>query len=391
MRIIAKTFTVLISLILITAAAGVALLAFPIFGNQALIVRSGSMEPNIPVGSVIVVRNSENTSGNLYDIGEVISYKHDANTIITHRIIEIEKNPRGGYGYITKGDANEEADGWVVKEENILGKNYFTIPEFGRLLAFARSQYGFPLLIILPAVFVILMEFVNIIGEIVKYNKKKKGGILGDTLGPKFSEQMPEPEISPDSYFTKRNFFALKIILPLIIFSAFFQSTSAFFSDTKTSPDNLFQAASAFPTTPTPTDGPDNVPEECSHIKFFGEPIIGTELDDEIEGTPDNNLIIVFGGNNTVKGGAGNDCIVATGGFNLIDGDSGNDVIITGDSDDEVFGGSGDDIVFSSGGDDFLHGGSGDDTLIGGTGEDSIDGGTGKDTCEGEELRRCEE
>lgn len=389
MRIIAKTFTVLISLILITAAAGVAVLAFPVFGNQALIVRSGSMEPNIPVGSVIVVRNSDNTAGNLYDVGEVISYKHDANTIITHRVVGMEKTPRG-YEYITKGDANEEADGWVVKEENILGKNYFTIPEFGKLLAFARSQYGFPLLIILPAVFVILMEFINIISEVLNVRKRRNQTRV-ENNSHSYGEIMPPSQICPNSYFTKRNFFALKVLIPIVMFTAFFQSTLALFSDTKTSPDNLFQAASTFPITPTPTDVPDNVPAECSHIEFFGDPILGTELDDEINGTPNNDLILVFGGDDEVKGGAGNDCIVATGGFNLIDGDSGNDVIITGDGDDEVFGGSGDDIVFTSGGSDFIYGGSGDDTLIGGSGEDTIDGGTGKDTCEGEELRRCEE
>jgi len=382
---IIKIFTVLISLVLIATAVAVALLAFPVFGNQALIVRSGSMEPNIPVGSIVVIRPSET---NTYQVGEVISFRRDANTIVTHRITGVQNTTRG-ITYTTKGDANEEADAWTIKHQDVLGKDFIILPEFGKLLAFAKSKYGFPLLIIFPAVFVILVEVINLVREIIKVKKKGKeaGGHKNFSNG-----EIEKISISPDSYFTKRNFYSLKIILPIISFGFFLQYTSAFFSDTATSPNNLFQAASSFSTnpTPTPTGEPNNIPAECSHINFTGETIFGTELDDKINGTPDSELILVFGGNDEIKGGAGNDCIVATGGVNMLDGDSGNDVIISGDGDDEIYGGSGNDFIFAGDGNDIINGGSGDDKLFGEDGDDNIDGGTGNDTCEGETLRRCE-
>lgn len=356
-----KFFTILISLVLIVAAVAVALLAFPIFGNQALIVRSGSMEPNIPVGSIVVTRPADEISGtSLYKEGEVISFKRDANTIVTHRIVGIE-NTKRGVTYKTKGDANEEPDNWIVKETDVLGKSLLTLPEFGKFLAFAKSKYGFPLLIIFPSALVIIVETVNMIREIFKQNKKRK-----EALPRNFSEsQTSISQISSDSYFTKRNFYSLKILIPIIAFGFFFQSTSAFFSDTETSSGNMFQAASSFVLVPTPTEEPNMAPPECSGMKFSGGPIFGNN------GTPNNDLIFALG-ESVIDGNAGNDCIVAT------------------EDNDEIKGGSGNDVIIAGGGDDIIDGDSGNDKIFGGDGEDTLDGGTGKDYCEGESIRRCE-
>ncbi len=253
-----KLFTILFSIVLIASAFFVAMLAFPIFGNQALIVRSGSMEPTIGVGSVVVVRQS-NTS--TYQEGDVISFRYDKDTIITHRIFEVIKSPNGNISYKTKGDANEEEDNWVVASEDILGRNYFTIPEFGKLLAFARSKYGFPLLIIFPSSLVILLEIVSIIKEVKKGKKKKE--LIHPLVFPK------DNAVDYQTVFTKKNFGLLKVLLPFVVFAFFIQSTSAFFSDTETSSNNYFQAATTFgtptptpsvPVTPTPTNTPTPTP-----------------------------------------------------------------------------------------------------------------------------------
>lgn len=234
-----KSFTILISIILILGAVGVALLALPFFGNQALIVRSGSMEPTIGVGSVVIVRQPVVDH---YNIGDIISFKFDQNTIITHRIIEV-KNSKGNYSYITKGDANEEADNWVVKHDNVIGSTYVAIPEVGRVLSFARSEYGFPALIILPALLVILAEIINIIREIKKTKKRSRENVA----------QEKEINANYPTAFTKKNFGLVKVVALFFVTGLFMQSTAAFFSDTVTSKDNYFAAAAEFPTTPTPT------------------------------------------------------------------------------------------------------------------------------------------
>lgn len=357
MKIIIKFFTILLTLFLITSAVVVAVVALPVFGNQSLIVRSGSMEPNIPVGAVVVVKPTENDK---YNIGDVISFRRDANTVVTHRIVGME-NMKRGVSYLTKGDANEEPDEWKVKEQDIIGKSFIILPEVGKFLAFAKSKYGFPLLIIFPATLVIIIETTHMVREIFKQARKKS--VV--QLESKVPEQMPQSNISPDSYFTKRNFYALKILLPLVAFGFFFHNTLAFFSDTETSPGNLFQAASSFPLTPTPTGEPNIVPPECSGMKFVGEPIFGNK------GTANSDLMFAVG-NGPIDGNAGNDCIVAT------------------EGDDAIKGGSGNDVIIAGGGNDNIDGDSGDDKIFGEDGEDTIDGGTGEDFCDGETLRRCE-
>ena len=159
MKTFIKSFNVFISIILVFAAIGVAMLAFPIFGNKAFIVRSGSMQPSIDIGSVVIVR--PNTS---YKAGDVVAFRSAKNskTTITHRVSSVENGPSGLY-YKTKGDANSTIDGWEVKPSQLIGKMFVVVPYVGKLLIFARTSVGMPILIITPALFVIILEFLNIV------------------------------------------------------------------------------------------------------------------------------------------------------------------------------------------------------------------------------------
>ncbi|MEM0095693.1 MAG: signal peptidase I [Candidatus Bathyarchaeia archaeon] len=127
-------------------------------------VYTGSMEPAIPVGSIVVIKpvNPETLK-----IGDIICFKigSESTTTVTHRIINITAN-----GFITKGDANEDPDWWVVKKENVVGKVIAIIPLIGYLGYFVRTPLGFTLLIIIPASLIIIMEIRNIIKE---YRKQK--------------------------------------------------------------------------------------------------------------------------------------------------------------------------------------------------------------------------
>jgi len=127
-------------------------------------VYTGSMEPAIPVGSVVVIKPVDPET---LTIGDIICFKIESEspTTVTHRIINITAQ-----GFITKGDANEDPDTWIVKKENVVGKVIATIPYLGYLGHFVRTPIGFTLLIIIPATLLIIMEIKNIIKEV----KKKK-------------------------------------------------------------------------------------------------------------------------------------------------------------------------------------------------------------------------
>src|SRR5688572_4187023 len=103
MKKVLKGINFVIAFCLILLAAAVIYIALPIFGNQALIVRSGSMEPTIDVGSVVVVRAVEHNqispiaSNPQYNKGDVIAFRTEKNskTLVTHRITGVETGPDG--------------------------------------------------------------------------------------------------------------------------------------------------------------------------------------------------------------------------------------------------------------------------------------------------------
>ncbi len=282
MKTLIKSINVFVSIVLVFGALGVAMLAFPVFGNKALIVRSGSMTPTIDVGSVIIVRDFGKVAK-----GDVIAFRSEKNkdTIITHRVTSIEKVGARTF-YKTKGDANDSIDGWEVSPQNILGKTFIVVPEVGKLLTFARSELGLPLLIIVPSILVILLEILNIGSEIKKRKKKKELKELNTQLeiNPKPSFFYPSSSAGIES---RPNFTGLKVLLPFLIGAFVVQNTFAYFSDTEKSVGNFFAAAESFPTpsvtpsvTPTitpsvtPTVTPTLTPTPTPHQQCHNEVIV---------------------------------------------------------------------------------------------------------------------
>jgi signal peptidase len=130
-------------------------------------VYTGSMEPAIPVGSVVVIKPVDPET---LKTGDVICFKlSEPTTTVTHRLFNITNE-----GFITKGDANEDPDQWTVKKENVIGKVILTIPFIGYIGYFVRTPIGFILLIILPASLIIILEIRNIIKELRKKTRTKK-------------------------------------------------------------------------------------------------------------------------------------------------------------------------------------------------------------------------
>lgn len=125
---------------------------------NALIVRSGSMEPKIPTGSVVYTRPISDYSK--LSSGDVITFE-DENFLVTHRIQEVNQE-NGEYFFITKGDANDEIDLEPVSQDRIEGKVYLSIPYFGYLVNFLNSIPGIILLVLIPAILIIWSEIEKI-------------------------------------------------------------------------------------------------------------------------------------------------------------------------------------------------------------------------------------
>jgi signal peptidase I len=120
-------------------------------------VLTGSMEPKIPKGSVVI--NQWTDQKNL-KVGDVIAYQHPSDKkiiYITHRIVKIDKNGLL-WRFETKGDANPASDFGMITQAGIEGKVIFTIPLIGYLIEFFKTPVGFILLVALPLLLYIVKE-----------------------------------------------------------------------------------------------------------------------------------------------------------------------------------------------------------------------------------------
>jgi len=129
---------------------------FSVFsGYRSFMVQSGSMEPAIMTGDIIVIHPQAN-----YMINDVITFIGSDNRTITHRIAEIREASEKRL-FSTKGDANRSQDEDLIKQSQITGKVVLVIPKLGYLVAFSKSLPGLIILAIFPAVFFILDEILK--------------------------------------------------------------------------------------------------------------------------------------------------------------------------------------------------------------------------------------
>ncbi len=115
-------------LLLIVVAVPLVGLAVPAaLGWNRAVVLTGSMEPTYPVGSITFVEPYEPAT-DVLAVGDPIMFWSPADTTetVTHRIVEVRTD-----GLVTRGDANDVADDWVVPHEAVLGIVRWHVPYLG--------------------------------------------------------------------------------------------------------------------------------------------------------------------------------------------------------------------------------------------------------------------
>jgi signal peptidase I len=188
----------LIFTILIFVAGIIAISSFKIPGNYKIYsVQSGSMEPAIHKGAVVLVKPETN-----YHKGDVITVFDPANpkVSVTHRVFDI-KTDKGQVSYVTKGDANKTADTEFRPSSSVVGKVLFSIPLIGYPISFAKTRDGLIILIIIPATLIIYSELLTIKNETVKLLVARKNRKL--TLSEKIEVEIGEEEMEVEKGFKK--------------------------------------------------------------------------------------------------------------------------------------------------------------------------------------------
>ena len=140
-----------------------------LFGYQVKTVLSGSMEPEMQTGSIIVIETGGDTTE--FQKNDIITFITEEHIPVTHRITEVIN---GGEQYMTKGDANDGPDLHPVHAENIIGTyTGVTIPYVGYVLSFATSKQGAALLLIVPGILLLFHSFI-IIWRVAQYAASQK-------------------------------------------------------------------------------------------------------------------------------------------------------------------------------------------------------------------------
>ena len=104
-------------------------------GYEVFNVVSGSMEPNIPVDSVIYVKGIEPED---VEVDDVIAF-YENRSVVAHRVL-VNRQTMGEF--VTKGDANETEDLNPIPYDALIGRVELHLPFLGKAMAMYSSNVG---------------------------------------------------------------------------------------------------------------------------------------------------------------------------------------------------------------------------------------------------------
>lgn len=116
------------------------------FGVGLAVVLSGSMEPEISVGDLLLISEQD-----AYEVGDVVVYQ-DGNMTITHRIVSISEDE-----IVTRGDVNNTDDEPITPEQ-IKGEVVLMIPLVGYAVNAIKTPIG-TICILALAIFLLERSF----------------------------------------------------------------------------------------------------------------------------------------------------------------------------------------------------------------------------------------
>lgn len=156
------------------AGLGAMTLVVPaVTGSTPLAVLSPSMEPTLPVGTLVVVQPAAPTDVRL---GDVITYqlKPGDPTLVTHRVVEVRSLSNGQHEFLTKGDANGAADATVVTEAQLKGKAWYSVPLVGFVSVAVSGAIGPMLVPIVGAALLAYGAFLILSGVLSRSRRKRQ-------------------------------------------------------------------------------------------------------------------------------------------------------------------------------------------------------------------------
>lgn len=150
-----------------------------LFGFRIYRVISGSMQPALQIGDVIIIKKANN-----YAEKDIITYDNGL-TIITHRIKSIN-----GDEIITEGDANDAPDKPITKDR-ILGKYFFRISTFSvfSIMLTGKTIY---LIMVLVLFAILLFAISDRVTKNLEYRRNNFKKVIKEKENKEQKKKMPK-------------------------------------------------------------------------------------------------------------------------------------------------------------------------------------------------------
>ena len=158
-------FTIVVLLMM----AAVFIYLGPHIGWQVDAVLSGSMEPEVKVGSLVVTHSVDAEE---IEVGDIITFYPNTaeKNMVTHRVIGIGHS--SSLYFETKGDANEDPDPFTVSARNLVGKFSFHMPYWGYFTEFLKTPLGFLFAVVIPGSIIIAVYIITIWRMVARSKKQ---------------------------------------------------------------------------------------------------------------------------------------------------------------------------------------------------------------------------
>lgn len=138
-----------------------------VFGFKPYVVITRSMEPEIDVNDLVIVKNFD---ADELEVGDIITFYADIDyngekDVVTHYIYSITENSQGDLIFRTnryyENEADVRPDTWFLAESDILGLYSFHIPRIGTIVRFVQSPFGIAAIIVNVGVIIAIVQIVK--------------------------------------------------------------------------------------------------------------------------------------------------------------------------------------------------------------------------------------
>ena len=129
---------------------------------EVLIVRSGSMEPAIRTGGIVIVDHA----AGLLQVGDIASFRELDGSVITHRVVATD-----GARYTTRGDANATDDVGMRPRSSVYGVVVLALPFLGYVIYLLEQPAAFLVLLLGTGGFLIVDALRTIGGELTRMRR----------------------------------------------------------------------------------------------------------------------------------------------------------------------------------------------------------------------------